>query len=154
MYSRNYHDSRRGYSNISKVEQPAMNRQEPEGEREPEEMIPPDYSGVTYGKKRAERNGNAVENDNYGSENIAPRFPLLFDDRTNPYDYERGGVGEEKRQIRDVREHKKEGFLPGLANKNITAEDMLLCALILLLMNSDEGNDILLILGFLLISGL
>lgn len=54
-------------------------------------------------------------------------------------------------------EKKQSGLLPGisrLAKHSFTMEDLLLAGIILLLLNGDGDSDLLLILGFLLLTGL
>lgn len=122
-------------------------------------VVPPDYSGVVYRREAPSATENTVWN--------APAADRLQRPRRALYEMP---AGEEQRMSSsaapsaDTQEvpppPPKEGTsflsgLGGLRKHSFTLEDIALAGLILLLLNSEEGEgDLLLILGFLLLVGL
>ncbi|MBE6631168.1 MAG: hypothetical protein E7623_00550 [Ruminococcaceae bacterium] len=133
MYSKNYHEQRRGYSDRTSDRTGVS------------ASLPPNYGGVAA-YSSADRS-EAKQREETGNERD-PRFPLMYEGSQND-GYERD-LGSRERDT----PQKREGIISGLSSKSINAEDLLLAALILLLINSGADDDILLLLGLLLILGL
>ena len=135
-------------------------KEHPFGKRRTPPNIPP----ISDKDDTAERNRYHVspsldfadESSYYSAKDRYDAYPAEENSKLDP-EMQNQEQPEEKESAKNQTNEKKGGIFPALSRltkHSFTMEDILLVGLILLLLNGDGDSDLLLILGFLLLTGL
>lgn len=122
--------------------------------------IPPDYSGVSFRQREYEMSTEPYPQEE--DRNSSPRYPV--EDRHcpspahkfkfKPTPGRKAPAFPPKKTDETAKESKYSPSTGSLLSHSFTMEDIVLAGLILLLLNSECDNELLLVLGFLLLVGL
>lgn len=124
--------------------------------------IPPDYSGVSF--RNPPRESEMPPPPSVREENMsgsAPRYPIedrKYQDPPRKFKFKPAAVPKtqpiSEKKPASHNESKPPLQASSLLSHSFTMEDIVLAGLILLLLNSECDNELLLVLGFLLLVGL